>query len=148
MSTSSVKITGTKEVEAVFKALPKVIQNRIIREGIVQAARLVRDSARFIVPVATGALKRSIKVRTPRRKRRGQIRRKVAAGTDEKTKAYARLIERGNEMYTGANAKTVKQMAQKTRVAQPYLEPALHGNEEEIHRLIAQSVEEGIKDVK
>ncbi len=138
MSNSSVIVSGTKEVEAAFNGLAEKIQNKLIRKGMVAAGRIVQHRAKELVPVVTGALKRSIIARKPPGTKRGELRRQVKAGNDQVP--YARLIERGNEIYAAQRGVSV-------RKSTPFLKPALEQKTSEIIQAISDSVVEGMRNV-
>lgn len=56
----AIRIFGTKQIEAKFKAPPGKIRRKIMRKGMVDGSRIVR--ARESVLVANGTLRKSIKV--------------------------------------------------------------------------------------
>lgn len=125
MASNSINIFGAKEIEAKFRALPAKIQNKLVRGGMTQAGRIVREEARERVPVDTGELRASIKARRPKGAKRGEIRREVAA-----TAPHAHIIEQGRK---GAEA-------------QPFLAPALEAKQGEVVQAISDSVREGVKE--
>jgi HK97 gp10 family phage protein len=65
-STSSF-ITGIEEVDAAFKDIPLSLQKKGCRKGTRAAAKAVLLAAYKYVPVKTGALRKSLKVRAQKR---------------------------------------------------------------------------------
>ena len=54
------------ELARAFRTLPTLMAERVYGEGLLEAARVVRDGARGLVPVRTGALRQSIRARRQR----------------------------------------------------------------------------------
>lgn len=126
---SRVIISGVRQVSEAFKELPRKIQNKIYRKGLTQAARIVREKARELVPVDSGELRASIKARNKKSSRRGMMRREVRAMA-----AYAAATEFGRK--TGSGSITKKQ---------PFLKPALLISQAAIKQAIADAVADGLK---
>jgi HK97 gp10 family phage protein len=122
---ANVNVFGTKAIESAFKALPARVQNQLVRKGMTEAGRIVRDAARELAPVDTGELKKSIKARRPKGAKRGEIRREVRADAP-----YAHIIEKGRK---GAKA-------------EPFLAPALEAKQSEVLQAIADSVRDGVRE--
>lgn len=129
MAEAVVNVIGADQVKKMFEALPKKIQNKLIRKGMTAAGRIVRDKARELAPVDTGALRDSIKARKPKGTKRGAIRRQVAA-----TVPYAAAIEFG------------KGKGRKGR--RKFLNPALVQSKDAILQAISDAVAEGVKEAK
>lgn len=79
-------------VEQLMRELPRAGQRSAHMSGTRSAARIIRDEARVRVPVRTGALKRSIRVRVVGR--RGNRRTAVFAGGPGAR--HAHLVEFGS----------------------------------------------------
>jgi len=58
-----VKVGGFDELERQLLALPGLMADRIMGDGLAAAGRVVRNEARLLVPVDTGALQRSLRTR-------------------------------------------------------------------------------------
>lgn len=84
-------ITGGAELQAALSSLPAKIEKNIMRAAVRAGAAVLRAEARLNVPVATGALKKSIKISA--KATRGQINVKVTAGG--KGARHAQLVEYG-----------------------------------------------------
>ena len=70
MSRIVFRVTGNKKIDKMFAAMPKKVQNKILRDEIKKAAKPMHDSAKAMAPVGEeGMLKRSIKQRAMKRKR-------------------------------------------------------------------------------
>lgn len=124
------KITGQDSVAAAFADLPKKVQNAITRKGMTEAGRIIRDKARELCPVDTGALRASIKARKPAGSKRGEIRREVAA-----TAPHAHVVELGHKS------------AHNDVKPHPFMRPALLATENAVRDAIAQSVTESVIEI-
>ncbi len=122
-----IDIEGVDELNRALRALPELLAVRVQGDGLIAAARVVRDEAKTLVPVKTGSLRDSI-----RASRRAQTvdtfrgRKRVPGGAAQvraggKGARHAWLVEFG----------TVK------TAAHPYLEPALNGNRSRLLRVAA-----------
>jgi len=65
----SISITGAKELERKLKQLEPKVAKKIVRQSLRKAAKPILTRAKQLVPVITGALKKSLKVRAMRRKK-------------------------------------------------------------------------------
>ena len=69
------KVLGLADIQAKLKELSRGTAQNVIRRGLNAGGAVIRDEARRLVPVRTGALKKSIISRT---NRKGQTRDRVA----------------------------------------------------------------------
>lgn len=127
----AIRIFGTKQIEAKFKALPAKIGRKVMRKGLTDGARIVCMRARESVPVATGTLRKSIRVLGLKGAKAAGFRGKsVPLGKRVIASApHAHLVERGT-----------KKMA-----ARPFLSNALEEKKSEVFDAIANAVREGIR---
>lgn len=98
---AEIAVQGLAELDALLKSLPTRVEANILRGAVRAGQKVVADRAASLVPVDSGALKRSVRVRTDfRAARRGFIRADVVAG--DKNSWYAGLIEFGTgQHYSG-----------------------------------------------
>jgi HK97 gp10 family phage protein len=75
-----VSLFGDREIAQKFKTLPTKVANKVLRQALRPAAKIVLEQAKKEVPVVTGALKKSLKVRAGKR-RKGSV--KVLVQTAE-----------------------------------------------------------------
>ena len=80
------------EVNALLKAWPKKIANKIKRSAARKASKVVQTEAKKNVPVDTGLLKKLIKVRKHPKLKRGQIGFHVTVSPSE-------LMDKSNKRY-------------------------------------------------
>lgn len=107
---------GFEQIGRNLRRLPGLMGQRVQGDGLAAASRVVRNEARILVPVITGALQRSLRSRRRRQKIdtfRGQV---SVPGAAARTYAggqgarHAFLVEHGGEI---------------NRSPHPYLLPAL-----------------------
>ena len=111
-----IDIQGIEQLyKAMVQALPGLLAERVQGDGLVAAARVVRNTARASVPVRTGALQRSIKVR-----RRSQWV-YTSGGRKRVAGAAAQVVAGGR----GARHAILVEYGTVRVPAQPYLEPGL-----------------------
>lgn len=115
------EIEGLKELRAKLKALPNKIQKNILRSAIHAAAGELRDEAKAMAPVQSGALRKSIKA-IRKRGTPTEVQSNVNVGA-----FYSRFVEQGHALVKGGrkNAKKKKAGAIIGHVpAKPFLRPA------------------------
>lgn len=88
------KIDGAKELDELLKQLPANVARRVSANALRAAGRDMRDEMKRMVPVKTGALKRSIKVITAKSDKRDE--RNVKVGVIGKETPLAHLVEFGS----------------------------------------------------
>lgn len=66
------EVTGDQAILARLRALPPKTQRKVVRPALRAAAKVIHGEARQLVPVLSGKLMRSLKVRAQKR-RRGSI---------------------------------------------------------------------------
>ena len=127
MATSLTKFKGGAELQAYLNQLPAKMEQNVMRSALRQGANVIRKEAQATVPVDSGDLRKSIKVRT--RSRRGQV-----TATVETKDFKAHWIEFGTEPHEitpkqpeGALAfgnTVVKSVQHPGTQAQPFMRPA------------------------
>jgi HK97 gp10 family phage protein len=77
-------LTGDDKLDRAFQALPRIVQKKVLREGLRPAAKLVKAAAVAKAPKRTGALAGAIKVRAGKRSRKypNSVRVQVAVGKE------------------------------------------------------------------
>lgn len=120
--------------KAIGEILPASLEAKGARKGSRAAAKIVAEDARKLAPVDTGALEKSLKVRARKRSRRnkGLVGHSVVTG--EKTL-------RGTEFFYGA----FRELGTKFQEADPFLRPALYGNQQEVIRAFKEAVMEWVR---
>lgn len=104
---TEIAVQGLAELDALLKSLPARMEANILRGAVRAGQRVVADRAASLVPVDSGALRKSVRVKTDfRALRRGMVRADVVAG--DKNAWYAHLIEFGTGQHysgTGSSSK-------------------------------------------
>lgn len=113
---TAIIITGVKEIDDKLHKFEGKVQKKALRKATRAAAKFVRDDAKALAPHDTGQLEASIKVKAIKRQR-GKIGHAVMTGEG---------LFKGETFYGGF----VELGTQRMR-ADPYLRPALYGNEKE-----------------
>lgn len=129
-----VKIDGVKEIQAKLAALEPKVGRRIVRTALRKAAKPILTMARALVPVDSGDLKRSIKIRNLKKRRRSYA---IAVGTGPGW-------FQGDEYYGG-----IVEFGADNVAAQPFLRPAFDANSDAAQKIlkteILQQVEKAAK---
>ena len=100
----SISISGLADLQKMLDTLPAKIESNIMRGALRQGANVYRDRARANAPVGkTGALKKSIKVKT--NAKRGKVTSQIVAGGGDVF--YAKFVEFGTASFYEGNGKTV-----------------------------------------
>ena len=88
---SDIQITGLAELNALLQTLPKKVEAKILRQGLRAGQKEILEAAKSRVPVASGALRASLKIKTS--SKRGVVSARLVAGS--KTAYYAHMVEFG-----------------------------------------------------
>lgn len=107
---SEVQVSGLKELDALLKELPTIVEARVMRAALRKGQMVLADAVKSMLQqnnsVDTGALMRSIKVRFRRKHEKwGYIRSYVIAG--DKDAYYAHILEFGSASFYTGKGKTV-----------------------------------------
>jgi len=100
---TNLNVTGLRELYENLQALPVKVERNILRGAIRASAQVVRERARELAPIKTGALKKSIRVST--RAKGGQAMATIRAGN--KVAYYAHMLEYGTASFYTGSGKTV-----------------------------------------
>ena len=129
-----ISVLGSAEIERKLGNLAVKVQRKVMRKAMRKAAKPILETAKSLVPVDEGKLRRSLKIRALKR-RRGSFGVQVKTGTrDELGIApddpyyYPMAVE------TGTNKVA----------ARPYLRPALKLNRTESLNILARELKAGI----
>lgn len=98
-----VHIAGLSELQKMLDILPAKIEANIMRGALRQGANIFRDRARSNVPENSGALKKSIRVKTSLRK--GKVITQIVAGGGDVY--YAKFLEFGTASFYEGSGRTV-----------------------------------------
>lgn len=131
-----ITLLGAAELQQQFKLLPLKVQKKILRQGMRKSGKLVRDEARRLVPVDTGALKQSLKVRAAPGKR-GTFGIRIMTGERS---------ELGIDPDAQGYYPAAVEFGTKTQPAQSYLRAAADAKREEVFALMRESVNAGIRE--
>lgn len=130
-----ISIFGDEELQAKLAAMTLKVQRKIVRQALRKGGKRVRDEARRLAPVETGALKKSIKVRAARNLRRGSFGIAVLTGT----RAELGISPEAKYYYPA-----VVEFGGRGHDAQPYLRPAMDATRTEVLGLVKQAIREAL----
>ncbi len=123
-----------RRVEKLFRGMEAKLVKKLQRKAIRQAAKVVAEEAKRIVPVDTGALKRSIKVRALKRSRknRGRVGARVVTGKG---------TFRGKTYYGGMVEYGTSRM-----MARPFMRTAARNKRADTRRVYIAAVKEFVRE--
>ena len=122
---SESQVIGTEELIAKLEKAGVNVARAVERRALRRAAKIVQMEAKRLVPKDSGALRRSIKVRSGRRSRVSQSNRVVSM------LPYAKALEVGRRDRNKTDA-------------QPYLFPALERKSDEVMREFREAIRDEI----
>ncbi len=129
-----ISLMGDRKLQRKLKRLPIVVQRKIVRHALREAARPVLATAKALVPVDTGRLKKSLKIRSAGK--RGQAGIVVRTGT----RAELGIPEDAKYFYPAA-----LEFGHGNVPAYPFLRPALDQNRPRALKIIARELGAGIE---
>lgn len=88
---SDIQITGLAELNALLQTLPEKVEGRILRQALRAGQKVILEAAKANVPVQSGELRDSLKIKTSMRK--GKASATLVAGS--KRAYYAHMVEFG-----------------------------------------------------
>jgi len=156
------KITGLGEVEKMFSTMLNKERNKVLRPAVRAAAKLVLEDARRLAPDSpgsdgitdTGDLRKSLRIASKSRMRRGSIAYVVEAPTIVTVSKVVKSKTKSSLVWS-SRAKKKKEKSQvfnarwyagfvergtKHRPAQPFLRPAADNNREAVQNIIVTAI--------
>lgn len=125
-----VNVEGAKELEKKLLSLEPKLGRKIIRQALRKGAKLILNQAKANVPVDTGDLKKSLKVRAMRKRRhRYGVMVATSEGWFEGEQFYGGFIEFGTH-----------KMA-----AQPFVRPAFDSEKDAAEKTIVDEIKQGLE---
>ena len=122
------ELEGVDELRRVLKRLPTNVQAKVLDQALSAGGALIAREARKLVPVRSGALKKSITNRKKRARRRRDLAERVI-GFRSPTSRIAHLVEFGT-----AHSK-----------AQPFMRPAVDARGTDAVKLIGERLARAIE---
>lgn len=102
---AEIQVKGLAELHKVLQNLPEQLEKKVLRNALRAGANEFKKAAQAQVPVKSGALRKSIRVKTSARKGRYRLKATVTAGNAEAW--YSHLIEFGTGAYYTGSGKSV-----------------------------------------
>lgn len=90
----TVKMQGYAQVERRLMALPTKVARKVASQAMRAGAKIIQTEAKALAPKDTGALRKSIRVRTAKKKKRGEV--KFTVTTSSKDNLF-----KGDQFYGG-----------------------------------------------
>lgn len=149
------EVKGLREIEQALKRLPIELERKVLRRAVLAGAGVIRDEARRLAPVRTGALRQNIVARYHKRKN-GLVRydvgiRKGRKGMDA---YYASMVEFGTSPHI-IRAKKKKALGVDGRFgsvvrhpgasARPFMRPAFDSKYNEAIDKVGQVVRRAVE---
>ncbi len=106
MATTETHISGLSDLHRLLQGLPAKVEGNVMRGALRAGQRVIQTEVQAQVPVDSGALRDSIKIKfKPGSQRYGWVRMHLTAGN--KTAWYAHLLEYGTaSYYTGSGGRS------------------------------------------
>lgn len=120
MPKQGIIVTGDKELDRAIAQFEINVQKKAIRKATRESTKIIKDDAKQLAPIDTGALTAAIKVRAIRRTRQNKIGHRVTVNEN---------LFKGDEFYGG-----FQELGTKFMEADPYLRPALYSNQETVRK--------------
>jgi HK97 gp10 family phage protein len=128
----SIAIKGAKELERKLLSFEPKLAKKIVRTALRDGAKLILEAAKANVPVATGALRDSLKVRAMRKRRFTYgIMVATAAGWFKGEQFYGAFVEFGTSRLA----------------ARPFVRPAFDSEKDAAEKTIVDGIRQGIEQV-
>ena len=102
---AELQVKGLAELHKVLQNLPEELEKKVLRNALRAGANEFKKAAQAKVPVKSGALRKSIRVKTSARKGRYRLKATVTAGNAEAF--YAHMVEFGTASYYTGSGKSV-----------------------------------------
>ena len=132
MVSMNIKIEGAKELENKLKGFEPKIGRKVIRQALRKAAKVILIAAKANVPVVTGDLKKSLKVRALKKKRhRYGVMVAISAGWFKGKTFYGAFVEFGTSRMP----------------AKPFMRPAYDSEKDKAGMVLRSELKKGIEQV-
>ena len=125
------ELHGAEDFVKAIEKMPEALARHVQGGGALEVAKIIRKAARNLVPVDTGALKRSIRVRQVSQK----IQVKLLGGPTRIPRSASQALA-GNQK--GAFHGHLVEFGTIRSRAQPFLEPAVRSNHNQFLRAYAE----------
>lgn len=137
----ALKLNGAEALAAKLRTLPTRVANKVIRQSLRAGTKIILAETIAKAPVASGLLKRTLKVRAMKRSRNRIGVQVVTEGGFYKGKAfYGAFVELGHK----AGPRKLGDQPQEV-AAKPFIKPAFDAVKERAANVILQSMRQGIE---
>jgi HK97 gp10 family phage protein len=129
-----IEIKGLDEIEKRLKQLPQKVAKKVVRKAVREGAKPILKAAQSKVPVKTGALKKSLKVRA--------MKAKLAKGGAGVHVGVSDQWFKGDLFYGG-----MVEFGTKNMPAKPFIRPAYDEKKNEAVKVTVKHLLKGIDDI-
>jgi len=129
----TIQIRGGEKLAAALEALGPAMEKKILRSAMREAAKPILDDAKRRAPVLTGQLRKSLKIRSIKRNRQGQV--GVVISTEKG-------FFKGETFYGAFHEFGTKKMP-----ARPFIRPAFESNKAQSVRIVGEAIKIGLEDI-
>ena len=120
-----IELEGARELEQQLDTLGQGVRNKVIRDALRQAVKLLETETKSRAPVRTGTLRRAIHTRVKMSKQQAEAYLSISEGHTERHDAfYWRYVEHGT----------------RRAPAQPFIRPAFDRRRKDIIRLYENAI--------
>jgi len=127
-----IKIEGAKELEKKLLSFEPKLGRKIIRQALRAGAKVIHTAAKANVPVDTGALKQSLKVKAMRKRRHSYgVMVATSDGWFKGDEFYGAFLEFGTSKMP----------------AKPFVRPAFDAEKDNAEKIIKNQLQQGIEQV-
>lgn len=144
---AELQVKGLAELHKALQQVPEQLEKKVLRNALRAGANVMKKAAQDRVPVKSGALRKSIKVKTSARKGRYRLKATISAGDEDAY--YAHMVEFGTAAHIIKPAKKKslffggvarEQVEHPGAAPHPFMRPALDAASEAAVNAFAESV--------
>lgn len=151
-------VRGLADLGKMLQQFPAKIEAKILRSALRQGANVILAESKARVPVKSGALRNTLRVKTSLK--RGKVTATIVAGNGKKGVYYAGFVERGTKSHIirtrssktlrmgGVSAKAVfiKQVQHPGARQKPFMAPALAAKADAAIKAIAEHIKKRLAE--
>lgn len=120
--TGSLQLQGFDEFQRRLRLLPKKVAGKAVRQALREGAKIIQAEAKARVPVRTGTLKKSIKVRAAKGRKRGEAAIAVTTGQGDFVgdTFYGAFLEYGHKLGSRRSSEATKSLRKRAQALREY----------------------------
>lgn len=149
----TITIQGFEELEKALRALPEAVEKKILADSLRAGAKPIHAAAVEKCPVyhgpsrpdvTPGQLKKSIKIKTSRRKGRVRVMVQTGEGDFKGDEFYGAFVEFGHKIGARPSGRGKHSDSRSAVEPHPFLRPAFDEKKDAAATIIADKIREGI----